>query len=92
MRGQECVCAYMEKYPEDADALGNWARSPFQRRVCDAVTYLKSALDASEGNEDAETEKNLIAAYEYMRDFVSASNLAREFLEHHSDPGCGAGV
>ncbi len=84
---RNAFAAYMEKYPEDADALGELGAIALSAgEYADAVTYLQSALDASEGNEDAETEKNLIAAYEYSGDFVSASNLAREFLEHHSDP------
>ena len=76
----------MEKYPEDAEALGELGAIALSAgEYEDAVTYLESALEASEGGTDAEIEKNLIAAYEYSGDFESASSLAREYLEVYSD-------
>ena len=78
--------SYMEKYPEDAEALGELGASALAAgEYEDAVTYLESALEATKGGSDAEIEKNLIAAYEYSGDFASASSLAGDFLETYSD-------
>lgn len=78
--------SYMEKYPDDAEALGELGAIALSAgEYEDAVTYLESALEASDGGADAEIEKNLIAAYEYSGDFESASGLAREYLEVYSD-------
>lgn len=84
---RKAFSAYMEKYPEDAEALGELGAIALSAgEYEDAVTYLESALEAVEGGKDAQIEKNLIAAYEYSGDFGSASDLARTFLESYSDP------
>ena len=83
---KNAFASYMEKYPEDAEALGELGAIALSAgEYEDAVTYLESALEASEGGTDAEIEKNLIAAYEYSGDFESASSLAREYLEVYAD-------
>lgn len=83
---RNAFASYMEKYPDDAEALGELGAITLAAgEYADAVTYLESALEATQGGSDAEIEKNLIAAYEYSGDFTSASSLARDYLETYSD-------
>lgn len=83
---RDAFSSYMEKYPDDAEALGELGASALAAgEYEDAVIYLEAALEAAEDGSDAEIEKNLIAAYEYSGDFDSALSLAEDFLEVYSD-------
>ncbi len=83
---QDAFAAYMEKYPEDAEALNELGEMALEAGEYEnAVTCLESALEA--GDEDLEMTilKNLIIAYEYSGDFESAYDTAKQFLAGYSD-------
>ncbi len=78
--------SYMEKYPEDADALNELGEIALEAgEYEDAVTYLEAALSSADGDAAASVLKNLIIAYEYIYDFQSACDTAEEYLSLYSD-------
>lgn len=78
--------SYMEKYPDDAEALNELGEIALSAKEYEnAVTYLESALEATDGSLEMTIRKNLIAAYEYSGDFQSAYEEARVILSNGSD-------
>lgn len=83
---QTYFSAYMEKYPEDAQALNELGESALEAADYeDAVTYLECALEAGDTDMEMIILKNLIIAYEYSGDFESAYDIAKQFLASYSD-------
>ncbi|MCD7980899.1 MAG: tetratricopeptide repeat protein [Clostridiales bacterium] len=78
--------AYMEIYPEDAEALNELGEIALAAGEYEnAVTYLESARAAADSGSDETILKNLIIAYEYISDFESACDAAEEYLSKYSD-------
>ncbi len=83
---QTAFTSYMEKYPEDAEALNELGEMALEAGEYDnAVLYLESALEAGDSSMEQAILKNLIIAYEYSGDFESACDTAAEFLTQYED-------
>ncbi|MCD8217806.1 MAG: tetratricopeptide repeat protein [Clostridiales bacterium] len=78
--------SYMEKYPEDAEALSGLGEIALEAgEYEDAIFYLESALEVGDSSIERAILKNLIIAYEYSGDFESACDMAAEFLMKYED-------
>ncbi len=83
---QAAFGAYMEIYPEDAEALNELGEIALAAGEYEnAVTYLEAAHAAADSGSDEAILKNLIIAYEYTSDFESACDAAEEYLSEYSD-------
>lgn len=83
---KEAFTSYMEKYPDDAEALNELGEVAVSAGEYEnAVTYFTSALEAADGSMELTIRKNLIAAYEYSGDFQSAYEQAGILLSGSTD-------
>ncbi|MCD8151291.1 MAG: tetratricopeptide repeat protein [Clostridiales bacterium] len=78
--------SYMEKYPEDAEALSGLGEMALKSGEYEnAILYLESALEVGDTSVEQSILKNLIIAYEYSGDFEGACDIAAEFLAKYTD-------
>ncbi|MCD8365149.1 MAG: tetratricopeptide repeat protein [Clostridiales bacterium] len=83
---QAAFTSYMEKYPDDAEALNQLGEMALEAGEYEnAVVYLETALEAEDTSMERAILKNLIIAYEYSGDFDSACDTAAEFLSNYED-------
>lgn len=83
---ETAFASYMEKYPEDAEALNELGEMALESGEYDnAILYLESALEVGDTSVEQAILKNLIIAYEYSGDFESACDIAAEFLAKYTD-------
>ena len=75
---------YMEKYPDDADALNELGEMAMRaQEYADAVTYFEKAADVSAKEDLQEIRRNLIAACEYAGEYDKALDAAKDYMEDY---------
>ena len=77
---------YMEKYPEDADALEQLGEIAAESGdYADAATYYKKAIENASDSQKKGLQKKLVAIYEKSGDFSSALETAKAYVADYPD-------